>query len=283
MSDVTKPDTVAVPPEKAAPAVTEKAAPAVKATATKPAARATARSTASKAAPKAAAAAATKPTAAAAPAPAPEPAAPAPAVEPTVAEVAPASAPAAASTIEMVPVEVLSQEAVKVVEDVVVASAKAVEAGQQAAETVARAGVDVVSETYGKAVILSQEQVDILEKAAGGLDDGAAFVKGNLEAAGASMAILIKGGQDMTILSFDYMKDLAEDSAKLGRDLMACDSPEKVVEVEMAAGEAAMEKAVAMARKVADLSGKIVEEAVAPLTERAETAAASLTKVFEVK
>jgi hypothetical protein len=64
---------------------------------------------------------------------------------------------------------------------------------------------------------------------------------------------------------------------------MACDSPEKVVEVEMAAGEAAMEKAVAMARKVADLSGKIVEEAVAPLTERAETAAASLTKVFEVK
>ncbi|WP_413203383.1 phasin family protein [Rhodospirillum sp. A1_3_36] len=210
-----------------------------------------------------------------------------PAAEPVAAKpTASAEAPASAIEGEMASVDLL-----KAVEDVVEAGSVSAEAGRSALETVARVGVDVVSETYEKAIVFTKEQVEVVEKAGGpfglgvgtGIEDGLSFLKANLEAMGESSAILVKGGQDLTILSYDYMKDMVEDGATFGRDLMDCGGPEKALEMEMAAVEKATEKAMAVGQRVGDLVSKMLEDATVPLTERAESAVASLNKAFAVK
>jgi hypothetical protein len=186
-----------------------------------------------------------------------------------------------------------SGDLLKAVEDAVTAGSVTAEAGRSALETVARVGVEVASETYEKAIVFTKEQVEVAERVGGsfglglglgsGMEDGLSFLKANLEAMGESTSILVKGGQDLTILSYDYMKDMVEDGAKFGRDLMECGGPEKVIEMEMAAVEKATEKVMSVGQQVSDLISKMLEEAVVPLTERAESAAASLNKAFAVK
>ncbi|MCF8482669.1 MAG: phasin family protein [Rhodospirillum sp.] len=274
MSEPTKP-VAAVPSTPAKPAV--RRAPAAKPTVAKSA-------TTKSDAPKVTAPATPKPEAAPEPAPGAEPAVEPVAVKPTASVEAPASMTAG---LEGLPVELLSKEALKAVEDVVSAGTVTAEAGRSALESVVRVGTDMASETYEKAFVFSKEQVEVLEKVGGslglGMEDGLSFLKANLEATGEATSVLVKGGQDLSILSFEYMKDLVEDSAKLGRDLMACEGPEKAIEVEMAAVEKAAEKTMAVGQKVADVVSKMLEESTAPLAERAESASVTLSKAFAVK
>ncbi len=173
------------------------------------------------------------------------------------------------------------------VEDVVKAGAQAAETGKAVVENVVKAGTEVASNTYEKAVSLSKEQVAAAEKAGDDLrkqaDEALGLCRKTMEAVGESSAILVKGGQDLAILGFEYSRTVTEDGLSLTKRLMDVTEPQQAIELQSAYVTKAVETANGFAGDVAATSQAMMEAAMAPIVKQAEATMSLMSQGFSAK
>lgn len=157
-----------------------------------------------------------------------------------------------------------------------------VAAGKEAVETVVKAGTDVATKGYEKAVAMSKEHVEAAHKAGTqafkGYEDMVTFGKDNVDAAIKSGTILTRGVQDINKVLFGLAQAQLEESVAATKKILGCKSVKDVVEVQSDIAKANYAKFMAESRKLADMSVKLAEESVAPIAARVAVAVEKTTK-----
>ena len=158
----------------------------------------------------------------------------------------------------------------------------AVVAGKETVETVVKAGADAAAKGVEKAVAMGQEQVAAAVKAGSeafkNYEDVVGFSKQNIDAVMKSNALFVKGVQDINAVLFGIAKDSLEDNAQATKKILACTSVEEVFAIQSDLVKASYDKAMTQSRKISDLSVKVTEDAVAPLTKQVTVTVEKFTK-----
>ena len=157
-----------------------------------------------------------------------------------------------------------------------------VAAGKEAVETAVKAGTEVATKGYEKAIAMSKEHVEAAHKAGTqafkGYEDMVAFGKDNVDAAIKSGTILTRGVQDINKVLFGLAQAQLEESVAATKKIFGCKSVKDVVEVQSDIAKANYAKFMAESRKLADMSVKLAEESVAPIAARVAVAVEKTTK-----
>jgi phasin family protein len=154
--------------------------------------------------------------------------------------------------------------------------------GKEAVETVVKAGTDVASKTYEKAIAMTKENFAKAAKAGSevykGYEEAVAFNKENVEAFVKSGTILAKGAQDLSKVLFGIAQASLEESVAATKALFGAKSLKDVVELQASLAKVNYETALAEGKKLTDLSVKLTEEAIAPLAARVNVAVEKFSK-----
>ena len=111
-----------------------------------------------------------------------------------------------------------------------------------------------------------------------GYEDFVSFGKDNLDAVVASSTIFAKGMQDLNAVWFGYAQASLEDSFAATKAVLDCKSVPEAVEVQSGLVQEKVAKLVAESRKLSDLSVKVAEKAMEPITGRVNVAVEKFSK-----
>jgi len=158
----------------------------------------------------------------------------------------------------------------------------AVAAGKETVDTVVKAGADAASQSVEQAVAMTQEQVAAAVKAGSEVfenyEDVVAFNKDNLDAVVSANATLVKGFQTLNTEFFAIVQASLEQNAKVAQKIFSCTSVQEVVAVQNDLLKNNYTAVLDKGRKLNDLTVKVAEESVAPLTTRVNVAVEKMTK-----
>ena len=112
----------------------------------------------------------------------------------------------------------------------------------------------------------------------GRFTDFVTFGKDNLDAVIASSTLFAKGMQDLNAAWFGYAQASLEDSFAATKAVLDCKSVPEAVEVQRELAQEKVAKLVAESRKLSDLSVKVAEKAMAPITGRVTVAVEKFSK-----
>ncbi|MDH5750134.1 MAG: TIGR01841 family phasin [Rhodospirillales bacterium] len=158
----------------------------------------------------------------------------------------------------------------------------AVAAGKDAVESVVKAGNEAAAKGLEQAVALTKEQVEAAAKTGSEVfrtvEDMVAFSKANMDAVMASSSIFAKGIQDFNSLMFDLAQTSLEDSVAATQALLKCKSVTEAVEVQNDLVRNSYTKTVNDSRKLSDISARVSEASLAPLSDRFNEAVERLSK-----
>lgn len=158
----------------------------------------------------------------------------------------------------------------------------AVAAGKETVETAVKAGTEAATKGYEQALEITQEQVQAAVKnstdAFKSYEDVAAFNKKNMDAVMASGSILAKGIQDLGQAWFGLAQASVESNVSAAKAVMACKTVPEMVEMQTDLARTNYDNFLQDGRKVSDLSAKVAESAVEPITDCVNAAVEKFTK-----
>lgn len=125
------------------------------------------------------------------------------------------------------------------------------------------------------AKVQSEKLQDQLAKS---YEEFAAFSKGNVEAAAAAGAVVVKGAEDFSKAYAALGKGFIEQYVAVGKAVLAAKSVEEVVAVSNDFAKISYESLVAESSKLQELSVQVANEALAPISARFTVAVEKLSK-----
>ncbi len=158
----------------------------------------------------------------------------------------------------------------------------AMAAGKETVETVVKATTEAATKGYEKAFAMTQEQVQAAVKngtdAFKGYEDMVSFGKDNVEAVMVSGTILAKGIQDLNEMFFGLAQASLENSVNASKAIMACETVPEMVEIQNDLARENYNTFLSEGRKVSDMSAKVAEKALEPITHRVNTTVEKFAK-----
>ena len=153
--------------------------------------------------------------------------------------------------------------AVKQIEEVVAVHKETI-------ESVGKVGVDVASQSVDKAVSLTREQVEAAVAAGSaafkGYEDILEFSRDNVEALVKSSTVVARGVQDLSKSFVSLAQTSIDESVAVGKALFGAKTLKEVIDLTTSSAKSNFDKLVAESTRFSQVSAKLAEEAVAPLT-----------------
>ena len=160
-------------------------------------------------------------------------------------------------------------ESMKRIEDVVAVQKESI-------ETVVRAGADAATKGVDKAVALTKEQVEAAVKAGAtafkNYEDLLQFGKENVEAVVQSGSIVAKGVQDLSHSWVVLAQASMDEQVAASKALIGAKSLKEVIDLSSSMAKSNFEKLMAEGTKMTQISTKLAEEAMIPLSSRVSAA-----------
>ena len=157
-----------------------------------------------------------------------------------------------------------------------------VAASQETVDQVVKASTEAATKSVEKAVEASQEQVAVVAKA--GVDafkayeDAVAYGKDNFDAILKANALFTKGFQAINKEVFSIVQASFEENASVTKKVLACTTVQDVVALQSDTAQESYTKVIDQSKKITDMSVKIAEEAVVPLTKRVNVTVEKFSK-----
>jgi phasin family protein len=149
-------------------------------------------------------------------------------------------------------------------------------------ETVVRAGADAATKGVDKAVAMTKEQVEAAVKAGQlafkNYEDMLQFGKENVEAMVKSGSIVAKGVQDLSQSLVVLAQMSIDEQVAVGKAMIGAKSIKEVLDLSSAVAKSNFDKLLSEGSKLSQVSTKLAEEAISPLTARVSAAAEKLFK-----
>jgi len=149
-------------------------------------------------------------------------------------------------------------------------------ASKETLENFVTAGNDAANKGYEKAFTLSKEQADAMNK---NYDQAAAFSKENVDAVVEAGNIAAKGMEAINTQIMNFTKSAFEANMASFSKLMAVKSPQEV-EMQSEMAKTTFDALVAKTTEINEMSTKLANEAIAPVSARANVAMESFAKPF---
>ena len=160
-------------------------------------------------------------------------------------------------------------DSVKQMEDVVAVQKETI-------ETVVRAGADAATKGVDKAVAMTKEQVEAAVKAGAiafkNYEDMLQFGRENVEAVVKAGSIVAKGVQDLSHQWIVLAQASIDEQVAVGKALIGAKSIKEVVDLSSTVAKSGFDKLLAEGSKLSQVSSKLAEEALTPLTGRVSAA-----------
>ena len=154
--------------------------------------------------------------------------------------------------------------------------------GKEAVEKAYKAGAEVASENYEKLMAMAQGNVDTAMKSGSAVfkdyDDVTSFGKDNVDAFEKSGTIFAQGMQVFSKTMADLTRQSVEQSIVATQALISCKTFADVAKVNNEIVKKNYKQAVEESQKLSDMSIKLTEDAVTPLTDRYNKAVDKFTK-----
>lgn len=158
----------------------------------------------------------------------------------------------------------------------------AMASGKQNVETVVKAGAEAATKGYEQAMSMTKEQVEAAFKAGSEAFRGyEAFVssgKANIDAVMKSGAVIAKGVQEFNKVWLGLAQDSMQESVAATKALMGCKSVQEMMGVQMDLAKAGYTRIMAENRRLSDISTKLTEEAIEPITKRVNATVETFAK-----
>lgn len=146
---------------------------------------------------------------------------------------------------------------------------QAVKAGSETFEKAAQAGTEALNTGYAQAVAMTKEQVSTyFPSAAKGFDEFAGFGKDNLDAAFQFGAVAAKGFEAIGKELMAYNQKALEAGMERATALLGCKTVQDVVEFQTEMARGNFDELVAQGTKITEISVKVANEAVEPISVR---------------
>ncbi len=143
-------------------------------------------------------------------------------------------------------------------------------------ETVVRAGADAATKGVDRAVAMTKEQVEAAVKAGQiafkNYEDMLQFSKENVEAAVKSGSIVAKGFQDLSQSLVVFAQMSIDEQVAVGKAMIGAKSIKEVMDLSSAIAKSNFDKFMSEGSKLSQVSTKLAEEAISPLTARVSAA-----------
>ena len=160
-------------------------------------------------------------------------------------------------------------DSVKQMEDVVAVQKETI-------ETVVRAGADAATKGVDKAVAMTKEQVEAAVKAGAlafkNYEEMLQFSRENVEAVVKAGSIVAKGVQDLSHQWVVLAQASIDEQVAVGKALIGAKSIKEVVDLSSSVAKTSFDKLLAEGSKLSQVSSKLAEEAISPLTSRVSAA-----------
>ena len=160
-------------------------------------------------------------------------------------------------------------DSVKQMEDVVAVQKETI-------ETVVRAGADAATKGVDKAVAMTKEQVEAAVKAGATVfknyEDLLQFGRENVEAMVKAGSVVAKGVQDLSHQWVALAQASIDEQVAVGKALIGAKSIKEVVDLSSTVAKTSFDKLLAEGSKFTQVSSKMAEEAISPLTNRVSAA-----------
>lgn len=164
------------------------------------------------------------------------------------------------------PVTTTASRAKKVVADTAVETGAA---AQQAAETTVAAAQDAVTKNYEQAVALTKEQVEkASKKAFEAYEELTSFNKETVDALVQSSTVLAKGLENLSKSFVAYAQSSLESSVAATKALLAVKTLREAVDLQSEFAKTSFDTLVSEATKTSELSVKLANEAIEPISAR---------------
>lgn len=146
---------------------------------------------------------------------------------------------------------------------------KAVKAGKETFDKATQAGTDALNTGYAQALAMTKEQVNAyFPSAANGFDDIAGFGKDNLDAAFKFGSVAAKGFEAIGKELMEFNRMALEANMERATALLGCKTVEDLVEVQSDIARGNFDEFVAQGTKITEISVKVANEAVEPISVR---------------
>lgn len=139
--------------------------------------------------------------------------------------------------------------------------------GTKAAETFIKASTEAATKGYEKFVSASADAFKGYENVAG-------FSKENVDAVVRSSAIFAKGFETISTRWFELAKAQFEENVAASKAMLGCKSVKEVFDLQGNLVRSSLDKVVSESAALTELSAKVANEAIAPITS-------SVTSTFE--
>jgi len=152
-----------------------------------------------------------------------------------------------------------------------------VSASKETVENFVAAGNDAATKGYEKAFAFNKEQTDAMNK---NYDQVAAFSKENVDAVVEAGNIAAKGMEAINTEIMDFTKAAIADNMAAFSKLMGVKSPQEAVEMQTELAKTSFDTLVAKSSKIGEMGTKLANEAIAPVSARANVAMETFAKPF---
>ncbi|MEX2647506.1 MAG: phasin family protein [Alphaproteobacteria bacterium] len=157
-----------------------------------------------------------------------------------------------------------------------------VAAGSKAAESFVKASTEAATQGYERFFSMGKENVEAAVKAGADAFKSYGNVGGlgkeNVEAVAKSSAILAKGIESISSRWFELAKASFDESVAASKALMACKSVKDVVDVQGSLVRTSIDKVVSESAAITEMSVKVANEALAPISGRVNAAIETFAK-----
>ena len=150
-------------------------------------------------------------------------------------------------------------------------------ASKEVLENFVAAGNGAATKGYDKAFTFNKEQADAMTKT---YDQAADFSKENVEAVVEAGNIAAKGMEAINAQFMDFAKTTFEGNMAAFSKLMAVKSPQEAVEMQSEMVKSSFDTMVAKSSELGEMSTKLVNDAIAPVSARANVAMETFAKPF---
>ncbi len=149
-------------------------------------------------------------------------------------------------------------------------------------ETAVKAGADAASKGMEKAATLSKGQVEAAARAGAvafkNYEELLAFGRENVEAIVASSTVVARGVQDISKSFVLLAQESIDDQVAASKALIGAKTLREVVDLSSQYAKSNFDKLVAEGNKLSQISAKLAEEAMAPLSVRVSATMDRITK-----
>lgn len=151
-----------------------------------------------------------------------------------------------------------------------------------AVEQVAKAAQDATAKGYEKAVALTKEQVEQVTKAQTAAfkayEDAIASSKASLEAVTRASQVLTRGLQDIGKTVIGLSQESFEENVAASKQILAAKTLNELVDLQTTLFKSQLDRLLRQGGHIADLSTKLMEDALSPLSTSINAAIDKLVK-----